>query len=131
MRDWLFLFGKIFLNLLVDLLLNLWPGGEAVKVEHEGGRGGGEAVREQGEADHGDVLEGQGGPGQEVGEEVVLVISDGALLHGGVQGQHCLVTEGDGLGVEFVLGRHQPPPLGSGDKLVERQRELEVTREPE
>ena len=55
---------------------------------------------------------------------------DGAVLHGGVEGEHGLVTEGDGSGVEPVLGLHQPPPLGGGDKLVQRQRQLQVTRKP-
>ena len=60
----------------MDPLLDLRPRGEAVEVEHEGGRGGGEAVREQREADHGDILEREGGPGEQVREEVILVIPD-------------------------------------------------------
>ena len=55
---------------------------------------------------------------------------DGAVLHGGVEGKHGLVAEGDGAGVESVLGLHQPPPLGGGDELIQGQRQLQVSREP-
>ena len=44
-----------------------------MEVEEHGGRGGGEAVGEEGEADDSDVLEGEVGAGEEVGEEVELV----------------------------------------------------------
>ena len=44
-----------------------------MEVEEDGRCGGGEAVGEQGEADHGHVLEGQVGAGEQVGQEVELV----------------------------------------------------------
>ena len=47
-----------------------------MQVEHQGRRGGGETVRKQREADDGDVLERERGPGEEVREEVILVIPD-------------------------------------------------------
>ena len=54
-------------------------------------------------------------------KRISVHVPDGALLHGVVEGEHGLVTEGDGPGVKTVLCRHQPPPFGSGDKLVQRQ----------
>ena len=100
-------------HLLVDFLLDLWPGRQTVEVEEEGGRGGGEAVTEQGEADHRDVLQTEGWPGEEVGEEVELLVAHPPLLHRRVEGQHGLITQRDCLRVKPVLGCHQPLSGGS------------------
>ena len=72
------------------------------------------------------ILQREGRPRQQVGEEVECVLGEAAVLHGGVEGEHGLVTQRDGAAVERVLGGHQPPPLGRGHELVQRQRLLEV-----
>ena len=100
-------------HLLVNLLLDLWPGGETVEVEEEGGGGGGEAVTEQGQADHRHVLQSQSWPGEKVGEEVEVLVRHPALLHRRVEGQHGLLTQRGRLRVKPVLGSHQPLPGGS------------------
>ena len=89
----------LLLHLGVHLLLHLGPGGEAVEVEEDSGGGGGEAVREQGEAEGGDVFEGERGPGEEVGEEVELVWAQpGKGARCRVQGARCRVRGEPGAG---------------------------------
>ena len=76
------------------------------------------------------ILQREGRPRQQVGEEVECVLGEAAVLRGGVEGEHGLVTQRDGAAVERVLGGHQPPPLGRRHELVQRQRLLEVPGQP-
>ena len=111
---------KVLLDFFINSLLHLGPGCQTVKIEEKSWSCGGQSIREQRQTYDSDILQGQRGSWEEIGEEVELIICHWTILNSFIESENSFITEIDCFGVERIFCLHQLIPFWCGDEFVNR-----------